>query len=232
MKVGIMQPYFFPYLGYWQLINAVDQFVILDDVNFIMRGYINRNSILVNGTAHRFSIPLRKPSQNKLISETKLAFSEKEQDVFRRTIKMAYARAPFFLDVSCLLERVLAFDGDDLTAFIKRSITLTEEYLGISTPVLLSSTMEKDNTLRAQARIIEINRRLGSSVYINPIGGQALYDGDTFHRAGIELKFLRMRQIEYRQFENKFVPNLSMLDVLMFNSKDACKELLEKYDLI
>lgn len=95
MKTAIMQPYFFPYLGYFQMFNAVDKFVLLDDVNFIMRGYINRNSILLNGKAHKFSIPLEKPSQNKLINETKLNFSLKDKENFLKTIQLAYKKAPF-----------------------------------------------------------------------------------------------------------------------------------------
>lgn len=227
-----MQPYFFPYLGYWQLLNAVDRFVILDDVNFIMRGYINRNSILLNGRAHRFSIPLQKPSQNKLICETKLAFSEKERAAFQKTIQMAYSHAPYYHDISLLLKQVLEFEDDDLTAFIKRSLTLTKDYLGISTPILLSSAIEKDHRLKAQDRILEINRQLGASIYMNPIGGQALYDRDTFSQAGIDLKFLKMGQIEYRQFGNSFVPNLSMIDVIMFNSKREIQKLLNEYQCV
>ena len=73
MKLAIMQPYIFPYIGYFQLINAVDKFVIRDDVNFIMRGWINRNRILVNDSDSLFSIPVEKASQNTLTSDCVLA---------------------------------------------------------------------------------------------------------------------------------------------------------------
>lgn len=96
MKLAIMQPYFFPYLGYWQLINAVDKFVLLDDVNFIMRGYINRNSILLNGKSYLFSLPLEKPSQNKLINDSKLNFQHNDREKLLKTIQLAYKKSPFF----------------------------------------------------------------------------------------------------------------------------------------
>ena len=121
MKLAIMQPYFFPYLGYFQMFNAVDKFVLLDDVNFIMRGYINRNSILVNQKAHLFSIPLEKPSQNKLINETKLNFQEKDKENFLKTITLAYKKAPYYNDFYPVLEDIINNPEIDLTLFLKYS---------------------------------------------------------------------------------------------------------------
>ena len=97
---------------------------------------------------------------------------------------------------------------------------------------MLSSEIKKDNLLRAQNRIIEINKQLHSSVYINAIGGQELYNYEDFKKEGIELKFIKMKDIEYKQFDNVFIPNLSMIDVLMFNSKNQIQIMLNNYELI
>ncbi|MCR5261551.1 MAG: WbqC family protein [Candidatus Gastranaerophilales bacterium] len=232
IKTAIMQPYFFPYLGYYQMFNAVDNFVLLDDVNFIMRGYINRNTILVNGQPHKFSIPLEKPSQNKLINETKLKFEQKERENLLRTFQLAYKKAPFFNDFYPVLDGIVNFEDDDLTSFLKNSFVKVKEYLNLDTEILVSSEIEKDNTLKAQDRIIEINKQLGTNTYINAIGGQELYNRDDFKNVGMELKFIKMLPYEYKQFKNDFVANLSMIDVLMFNSKEEVKKLLDNYELI
>ena len=232
MKLAIMQPYFFPYLGYWQMFNVVDKFVLLDDVNFIMRGYINRNIILINGKANLFTIPLEKPSQNKLINETKLNFQQKDKEKFLKTITLAYKKAPFYNDFYPVLEDIVNNPETDLTMFLKYSFEKVKEYLGLTTEILLSSEVEKDNSLRAQDRIIAINKSLSATNYINAIGGQELYNREDFDRAGIKLNFIKMLPYEYKQLKNEFVPNLSMIDVLMFNSKDNSKNLLNNYELL
>lgn len=231
-KVAIMQPYLFPYIGYWQAINAVDEYVLLDDVNFIMRGYINRNNILLNGKAYLFSIPLEKPSQNKLINETKLNFSDKDKDTFLKTITMAYKKAPYFNDIYPIIEKIIKNSENDLTQYIKFSIETIKNYLDMSTLIKLSSNIEKDNSLKAQDRILEINKKLNSKVYINAIGGQELYNREIFAEFNIELNFIKTLPYEYKQFNNAFIPNLSIIDILMFNSKEEVRELLNQYELI
>lgn len=232
MKVGIMQPYFFPYLGYWQLVNAVDKFVLLDDVNFIMRGYINRNSILINGMPHKFVISLEKPSQNKLISEMNLSFTVEERKKLLKTIEMAYHKAAFFDDAYSIIEKAIMFPDSKLVPYIKNSICLCVDYLGIDTEILLSSEIKKDERKKAQERIIEINKVLGADTYINAIGGQALYDKEVFNNNGLQLYFIQMNKFEYKQFNNTFVPNLSMIDILMFNDKNSIKQMLKNYSLV
>ena len=227
-----MQPYFFPYLGYWQMFFAVDKFVLLDDVNFIMRGYINRNSILMNGKAHLFSIPLDKPSQNKLIKDTKIKFAQKDRENFLKTITLAYKKAPFYDKFFPVFKDIVENVDDDLTNYIKYSFEQVKNYLGLDTEILISSQIEKDNTLHAQDRIIEINKRLGATQYINAIGGQELYNKSDFDNAGIKLNFIKMLPVEYKQFKGDFVSNLSFIDVLMFNDTETIKEYLSKYELL
>lgn len=232
MTVAIMQPYFFPYLGYWQMFSAVDKFVLLDDVNFIMRGYINRNSILANGTAHLFTIPLEKPSRNKLINEMRLSFDDNARNCFLKMLTCAYGKAPYYSEIFPIMEKVATNREINLVLFLKRSFELVKEYLGLSTEILVSSEIKKDASLKAQDRILAINKALGSTHYINAIGGQALYNRDDFEREGVRLNFIEMLPCVYKQFQNEFVPNLSMIDVLMFNSKSEIRGLLAQYRLI
>lgn len=233
MKIAIMQPYLFPYIGYWQLINAVDKFVILDDVNYIVRGYINRNSILLNGKPYKFTIPVKHASQNKLIMETKLSFDKKEKDRFISTIYNAYRKAPYYEKIERLLKDIIYYDEEDLTNYIYHSLKVIAEYLGISTEILFSSKIEKDNSLKAQDRIIGICKKIGVDMYINPCGGRSLYQQETFQREGIQLFFLDTKtdEIIYSQGNESFVGNLSIIDVMMFNDDNKIKIFLKEYEL-
>jgi len=233
MKTAIMQPYFMPYIGYWQLINAVDNFVLLDDVNFIMRGWINRNNILLNNKSHLFSFPLEKPSQNKLICETRLAFDKKNRESFLNTLQLAYKKAPQYSKIFPLIEEIVNFKENDLTKFILNSFIKTFSYLAIEKNFLISSQIEKDNSLKGEERIIEICKKLGAKTYINLPGGRKLYSGENFQKQAIELKFISpdIATIIYSQFGENFVPALSFLDIMMFNDKEKIKYFLEEYSL-
>ena len=229
MKLGIMQPYFMPYIGYWQLMAAVDTYVIYDDVNFIKKGWINRNNILVNNTKQLFTIALEGASQNKLINEISIA------DDFvklRKTIAMAYRKAPYYNDTMELLNDIFAFESKNLAKFLENSIRLMAEYLGFKTEILLSSNLDKDNSLKGQEKILDICKCLNADIYYNAIGGQELYDVDKFKANGIDLYFVKTELNDYQQFNNEFVPGLSIIDVLMFNALDEVKDLIKQYTLI
>lgn len=102
-----MQPYLFPYLGYFQLIQAVDKFILLDDVNFIKRGWVNRNRILVNGKDHLFSLPLQRASQFKKINDLKLADYPGWRNRFFKTLTHAYRQASQYEPVMKMLHQAL-----------------------------------------------------------------------------------------------------------------------------
>ena len=233
MKVGIMQPYLFPYIGYWQLLYAVDKYVILDDVNYITRGYINRNNILINGKANRFTVPVLHASQNRLISETKLNFQSEEKKSFLDKVRFSYKKAPHFSEAYKLIEAVVMNDTNDLTDYIAFSIELIKEYLQIATPIYKSSRIEKNPELKAQDRIIAICKSLGGDTYINPSGGRQLYSHEKFVNESLNLFFLdtMMDKIVYKQFNNDFVNYLSIIDVLMFNDVPSIQEFLTMYEL-
>jgi len=229
--VAVMQPYFLPYIGYWQLLAAADIFVILDDVNFITRGYINRNSILLNGAPHLFTLPLKKASQNNLINETKMDFSSAAREKLLKTIKSAYLKAPFFQNVWPMLEDIINLKTDDLVEYISHSFSSIGKYVGQNFNLTLSSQMPKDSTLKGAERILDICRALKAVTYINAPGGRKLYGRNEFSAKGFNLKFLKPGEIKYRQFSDDFTANLSIIDILMFNEPARINAFLEDYTL-
>ena len=229
MKIAVMQPYFFPYIGYWQLINSVDIFIIYDDVNFIKRGYINRNNILINNVKHLFTLALIKSSQNKKINEILIGENNKK---ILRTIEQSYLKAPFFHDIFPIIEDIFSNKEKDLSKFLGNSLQIFSKYLDINTKFEYSSMIENDKSLQAQDRLIEISKILNATDYINAIGGEQLYDKNAFSDAGINLSFIQTELINYKQFNNKFIPNLSIIDVMMFNRKEDIKEMLKNYTLV
>jgi hypothetical protein len=229
MKLGIMQPYLFPYIGYWQLIKAVDTYVIYDDVAYIVRGWINRNNLLINGEKRLFTISLKNASPNKLINEIGIL------DDFVKFIKMIqynYAKAPYFKNVMELITNIVAFDKSNLSLFIINSIETILKYLNIRTKLAVSSSLDKDDTLMGQDKIINICKLIGASDYYNAIGGYELYNREAFLREGIKLHFLKSNLIPYKQFKNDFIPGLSIIDVMMFNSIESIKQMLDDFELV
>lgn len=229
MKVGIMQPYFLPYIGYFQLINAVDKYIVYDDVNFIKGGWINRNRILLNKSSFMINLPMQGASSFNKINEINIG---KNKEKLLLTIEQAYRKAPFYNELSPLLSDIIKFDNDNLALFILNSIIKIAEYLQIKTEIILSSKIEKDNNLKGQEKVISICKILGATHYYNAIGGQGLYDKDIFFSHKIDLKFLKTEIVPYFQFNNEFIPYLSILDVLMFNTVEKVNWMLDKFELI
>jgi hypothetical protein len=229
MKVGIMQPYLFPYLGYYQLIKAVDTFVIYDDVNFIKQGWITRNRILLNGTEFMFNIILKGASSFKKINEIEVVCNNNK---LIATIEQAYRKAPYFETVYPLLTNVFLFKETNLARYLINALNSTLEYLGIGVSVLVSSEIEKDPMLKGDDKLIVICKLLNGSDYINAIGGQSLYSKEKFAENGLTLNFIKSKPIVYTQFKNEFVPWLSIIDVMMFNSLNEINNMLKQYDLI
>ena len=230
-KVGIMQPYFFPYLGYWQLINAVDKYVVYDDVAYIKGGWINRNYILINGNANLITLPLDKSSSYKNINEIKIIDNDKIKNKLLKSINLSYAKAKYFNIIMPIIENLI-LNNYNIAELNYNSIIKINDYLNINTEILLSSNIEKTEGLHAQDRVIDICKRLKANQYINAIGGQSLYSKEAFAQNNIKLNFIKMNTIQYKQFSNDFVPNLSMIDILMFNSPAEIKEMLNDYTLL
>ena len=229
MTLAIMQPYLFSYIGYWQLINAVDTFVIFDDVNFIKKGYINRNSILVGGKSQQITLELIGASQNKLINEIKVGNNSQK---LLKTIEMSYKKAPYFDNVFSILEDILNQEESNLAKFIGYSLQKISNYLEIDTKFIYSSSIEKDNSLKAQNKILDICKKLDATDYINAIGGKELYDKDKFEKQNIKLNFLEPEIQKYMQLESEFISYLSIIDIIMFNNKDNISKMLMQYKLL
>ncbi|SDG80481.1 WbqC-like protein family protein [Dyadobacter soli] len=232
MTIAIMQPYIFPYIGYFQLINAVDKFIIYDDVNFINKGWINRNNLLVGGKAHLFTLPLKDASQNKLILEVELARHEQWQKKLLKTIQQSYQKAPGYQKVFELLEEIVNLEVDSINELCIYALKKTCAYMGIGTEIVPSSTIYNNKHLKGQDRILDICKQEQATHYINPIGGVELYDKGKFENEGIRLDFIKSISSPYPQFKNAFVPWLSVIDVLMFNDPNDIRKQLEAYELI
>lgn len=229
MKLAIMQPYLFPYIGYFQLIKAVDTFVAYDDVNYIKQGWINRNYILLKGKKHLITLELNGASSFKPINRIEIGGNK---DKLLKTVRHAYSKAPYFSEAFPVIEGALDFQDRNLSNFIFNSLKVISGYLDITTEFMMSSDIEKDSGLKGLDRGLQICKTLKAGEYINSIGGQELYAKEDFKRHGIDLYFIKTGDIAYTQFDNEFVPNLSVIDVLMFNAKGDVKRMLEEYELI
>lgn len=228
MKTAIMQPYFLPYIGYFQLINAVDLFIVYDNIKYTKKGWINRNRLLLGGSAATFSIPLKKDSDSLDIRERELATDFNRARLFNQ-FREAYRKAPYCSSTLALLEDVLMDKEANLFDFLHGSIVKVCKHLGIGTRIIVSSTLDIDHSLQSQDKVIELCNAVGTSVYINPTGGRLLYSSDAFSNRGMDLKFIDSTPVSYPQLGNEFVPWLSIVDVMMFNPPSVINEYLNKY---
>lgn len=231
LKVGIMQPYFLPYIGYYQLIAGVDVFVIYDNIKYTKKGWINRNRFLQNGKEEIFSIPLKKDSDSLNIDKRELA-NEFNRIKLMNQFRGAYGSAPFFIQINKLVERIIFYEESNLFGFLHNSLIEVCQYLRIDTKILVSSDIEIDSSLKSQAKVLAICTSLGADTYINPIGGVDLYSKSNFKSHGIDLRFIRCKPFEYKQFGDDFLPWLSIVDVLMFNSVETIRSCIyNNYEL-
>jgi hypothetical protein len=219
MKVAIMQPYIFPYLGYFQLLGAVDTFVVYDNIQYTKKGWINRNRILANGQATLFTLPLASGSDYLDIRDRQLAPDYSPEKLLAR-FTGAYRRAPCFQQTLPLLEEVLRPPDRNLFGYLHHALLRTSAHLGLGTEIRVSSTVPIDHDLKGQDKVLALCEALGAGTYINPIGGVDLYSRSEFADRGVELRFLEMVPFEYPQIGPTFVPSLSIVDVLMHNPID------------
>lgn len=235
MKVGIMQPYFFPYLGYWQLMNSVERYLIYDNIQFTKNSWIRRNRILVNGSDKLFTLPLKKDSDYLDVRDRVLAddFSD-FQEKFLKQIQLSYKKAPFIDAVYPVIEEIVRYEDINLFNYIYHSVESIRNYLGICSELIISSTVTIDESLKGKDKVLALCKCLEATEYYNSVNGIPLYEPhrQEFEDAGIRLRFPKMREITYPQFGNEFVPNLSIIDVMMFNSQEKCRQLLTEYDFV
>ncbi len=233
LRLAVMQPYLFPYMGYFQLVHAVDRFVIYDDVNFIKQGWINRNNILVNGTTHRFAIPINGLSSftaiNEVLIDERLYGTWRSK--FMKTLAQAYSKAPQYKETIVLVDHVLDPAASHIGQLALGSIKAVALHLGIDSTIVPSSSKYNNTDLKAQERILDICRLEGASHYVNAQGGSSLYDRTVFSAHGYKLSFLQPGLPAYQQGSASFVPGLSIIDVLMFNAPDRVRSMLNEFEL-
>lgn len=234
MTIAIMQPYLFPYIGYFQLMNAVDEFIVYDNIEFTKKGWINRNRILVNGKDEYLSFPLKKGSDFLEVKDRELAETwPAERKRILNRIRESYRKAPCFSQALPVIEEAILFEESNLFGFIFHSLITTKNYLGIKTPLIVSSTIAIDHNIKSAAKVMALCKARNADGYINPIGGIGLYDREDFKANGIGLQFLQTDTVEYPQFGNAFIPHLSIIDVMMFNSKETIQSYLQDaYELV
>ena len=227
-----MQPYFFPYIGYFQLIGAVDLFVVYDNIKYTKKGWINRNRMLQGGKDAMFSLPLKKGSDALEVVARQLA-TEFDRQTLLAQFSGAYRRAPHFERTFALLEGIVRHPDNNLFGYIQHSIRAVCAHLGIETEIRASSSVPFDNRLKGQDKVLAICEATGARQYLNAMGGIDLYARDDFAARGIELRFLRPHPFEYPQFGQTFVPWLSIIDVLMFNPAETIRDnFIHRYELV
>ena len=234
MKLAVMQPYIFTYIGYFQLIQAVNTFVFYDDVNYIKGGWINRNRILMNGKDFFLTVPCQKASPNRQIKDILFDRNRPEFQNLLKNIYQAYRKAPYFENIYPITEAILNTDAETISELAIQSIIQVSDYLKLNRLFKVSSCdFAETKGMDRTDRLIEICRMQGATQYINAVGGIELYDKTYFKNAGIELSFIKTDStIRYKQGKNDFVPWLSIIDVLMYNDKEEVKKLLTKYRLV
>ncbi len=220
MRLAIMQPYFMPYIGYFQLIAAVDLFIVYDNIKYTKKGWINRNRMLVNGRDEMFSLPLKSDSDSLNIDQRVVAANFDREKLLNKIVG-AYRRAPFFAEVFPLVEEVVRNDQANLFGFLHQSIIKTCAHLGITTEIRVSSEIAIDHGLTNQEKVLALCQAVGAKTYVNANGGRELYSVETFQAKNVDLKFIQSKPFEYAQFGEAFVPWLSIIDVMMFNSHSA-----------
>jgi hypothetical protein len=233
LKLAVMQPYFLPYIGYFQLIAAVDLFVVYDNIKYTKKGWINRNRMLRNGKDVMFSLPLQHDSDHLHVDQRTLAGGP-EPHQWLAQLKGAYRHAPCYAQTLPLLEQIAQCRDTNLFRFLHHALLATCAHLHIHTPIHISSNVGIDHGLKGQDKVLALCDALGARTYVNAIGGIELYSPETFAQQGVALRFIRSRPFTYPQFgDAPFVPWLSIVDVLMFNPLDAVRNWVQThYELI
>jgi hypothetical protein len=232
MKVAIMQPYFFPYIGYFQLIAAADLFIVYDNIKYTKKGWINRNRMLVNGKDEVFSLPLKSDSDSLDVCERTLATDFNREKLLNK-IAGAYRHAPNFNVTFSLVEEIIRCKESNLFRFLHHSLIKTCAHLNIKTAISVSSEIAIDHSLTNQDKVFALCQAVGANTYVNAIGGKDLYSAEIFNARRFDLQFISAKPFEYKQFDHPFVPWLSIIDVMMFNSINVISQhYMENYEFV
>ncbi len=236
MKLGIMQPYFFPYIGYLTLINYVDKFILFDTPQYITHGWINRNRILnQNGEVRYITVPVRKSARDAKIKDIKIDDSKKWKEAILGSMTAYKRKAPYYAKTIELLKSVFESARNDIVELDFLALKAVCEYLDIKTPIEIYSKMgvvlDEDVTAPDEWALF-ITKKLGYSEYINPPGGKSFFHKEKYIKEHIELKFIENMLPSYVQRIGHFEKGLSILDIMMFCDKPAIVDMLNDYKII
>lgn len=236
MKFAIMQPYFLPYIGYFQLINAADRFILLDDVQYIRHGWINRNRILKpEGPGFSYiSLPLARHTSKVLIKDIEVAGENGWKEKILRQLDHYKKKAPFYKEVLELVKTCFSCPETNITRFNGWCLQSVCSFIGIDFKIEISSQMSLDySNVHAPGQwALRICEQLGGNEYLNPCGGMEIFDRNLYQSSNVSLRFMSPQGTEYNQGRGFFEPNLSIIDVLMFNSASETKSLLSKFSYV
>lgn len=232
MKLAIMQPYFFPYLGYFQLMNYVDEWIIFDHIKFIDKGWVNRNRILHPNPEKIWqfiSVPLAKRRQFDNINELSIAQNHHWVDSIMGKLT-TYKKAPHYNETIELIHECLSGSPINLSMMLKKTLQQTAQYLGIQTTITTQShqNWELPEITHPGQWALEISKLKGAKTYINPHGGSEIFQQDEFDNAKIELQFLKPILQPYPQYRGNFTKGLSIIDVMMWNDKHSIQRMLKQ----
>ena len=235
MRLGIMQPYFLPYLGYFSLINATDSWVVFDTVQYINKGWVNRNRVLSqskDGVSY-ITVPVVKKSRDMLINETLIDNKQNWREKIFGQVNYYKKRAPYFFEVKKILEQILEFNTNYLAEINIYSLELICRYLNIpfNYRVFSKDTMDIGNVDEPDEWALEISIKMGANTYINPPGGKSFFNKSKYDNAGIQLLFLNFQFTSYKTNGLGFIPGLSVIDAMMFNSPEEINRMLDSYEL-
>lgn len=231
MIVAIMQPYFFPYIGYFQLMKAVNRFVFYDDAQYMKGGWVNRNRILRNGSPRWWTLPIVRDDFRLAINQRFYGHGPETVQSMMDKLATSYRGAPYYAETHTEVKRLLEHAESRVSAYNQWHLERLARGLGVKCEFHLSSQLGIDDALTGQERVLAICERLGATDYVNSFGGQALYDASAFADRGVSLRFIQSLPGEYAQFGGAFVPYLSIVDTLMFNRGEALASQLDAYRL-
>jgi hypothetical protein len=235
MKLAIMQPYFFPYLGYFGLIKHSDRFIIFEIVQFMRHGWIERNRILKVGEGWQYiRAPLAKHSQKTAIKEVRINNNELWQNKILQQLVHYKHRSPYYKEVIGFLENALSFKTDSITELNAHLLAETCKYIGISfcREIFSEMNIAIEKASAADEWAINICKALAADTYINPPGGMDIFDRGKYVRANINLQFLKVNLKPYKQWGGTFEKALSIIDVMMFNKPEEIQAMLDDYQIL
>lgn len=234
MKLAIMQPYLFPYIGYYSLIKNTDYFIFFDTPQYIRKGWINRNRIIGgNKEPVYFGVPVEKCERETAIKDVKIADDKQWKDKILGQLTVYKKRAPYYNDVISLVKDVVSDESGSISELAIKSIVKSCEFMNLDLKSSVYSEMNlKDIKVKEPDEwALEITKELKYDTYVNPPGGKTFFDGDKYKEAGIKLEFLSQDLVAYNQRIHTFLPGLSMIDILMFCKPEEVMEMMESYKL-